>query len=150
MRRTLRLPALLLSSALLLAACGEQGIDLPGDADKAERAGATIFDEKCAACHTLEVAGAQGSAFNVNQREYKDGPNFNARVITKDQALYAIRNGGFSSGPMPQQIVVGEEAEQVAAFLEKYSGREVARDSGDEGAPAGVSGNSPVEESPTP
>ena len=36
-------------------------------------------------------------------------------------ALYAIRNGGFSSGPMPQNIVVGEEAEAVAEFLAKYS-----------------------------
>ena len=151
MRRTLRLPALLLPLALLLGACGKQGIELPGESDQALVNGAMIFDQRCAACHTLEVAGAQGSAFNVNQREYKDGPNFNARAITKDQALYAIRNGGFSSGPMPQQLAVGEEAEQVAAFLEKYSGRDIARDSGDEGPPAGVSGNSPVEESsPTP
>jgi mono/diheme cytochrome c family protein len=150
MRRTTRLPVLLLPLALLLGACGEQGIELPGENDQAQVAGAKIFDQRCAACHTLEVAGAQGSAFNVNQREYKDGPNFNARVITKDQALYAIRNGGFSSGPMPQNIVVGEEAEQVAAFLEKYSGREAKRNSGQLGAPKGASGESAVESSPTP
>ena len=38
--------------------------------------------------------------------------------------LYAIRNGGFSSGPMPQDIVVGEDAEEVADFIAKYSGSE--------------------------
>jgi hypothetical protein len=41
--------------------------------------------------------------------------------------LYAIRNGGFSSGPMPQDIVVGEEAEKVADFVAKYSGSEVSQ-----------------------
>ena len=40
--------------------------------------------------------------------------------------LYAISNGGFSSGPMPQDIVVGAEAEAVADFLAKYSGRDAS------------------------
>ena len=40
--------------------------------------------------------------------------------------LYAIENGGFSSGPMPQDIVVGEEAEKVADFVAKYSGRDAS------------------------
>ena len=40
-------------------------------------------------------------------------------------ALYAIRNGGFSSGPMPQNIVVGEEAEALAEFLAENSGPDV-------------------------
>jgi hypothetical protein len=48
--------------------------------------------------------------------------------------LFAIRNGGFSSGPMPQDIVVGEEAEKVADFVAKYSGS--ARSSESQAAPA--------------
>ena len=36
--------------------------------------------------------------------------------------LYAIENGGFSSGPMPQNIVTGEDAQKIAAFIAKYSG----------------------------
>ena len=36
--------------------------------------------------------------------------------------LYAIRNGGFSSSPMPQNIVTGEDAQKVAEFVAKYSG----------------------------
>ncbi len=28
--------------------------------------------------------------------------------------LYAIENGGFSSGPMPQNIVTGEDAQKIA------------------------------------
>ena len=43
--------------------------------------------------------------------------------MERDQVLYAIENGGFSSGPMPQDIVVGEEAEKVADFLAEFAGR---------------------------
>ena len=58
------------------------------------------------------MAGTQGSAVKANSREYKDGPNFDQRKEEKDQVLYAIFNGGFSSGPMPQDIVVGEDARE--------------------------------------
>ena len=68
------------------------------------------------------MAGTQGSATNVRTREYKDGPNFDQRKVTTNCALYAIRNGGFSSGPMPQNIVVGAEAEALAKFLAENSG----------------------------
>jgi hypothetical protein len=63
----------------------------------------------------------------VNDREYKDGPNFNVRKEEREDVLYAIRNGGFSSGPMPQDIVVGDKAEAVADFVAKYSGQDAAR-----------------------
>ena len=36
--------------------------------------------------------------------------------------LFAIRNGGFSGAIMPENIVVGDEAQAVAEFLAKYSG----------------------------
>jgi mono/diheme cytochrome c family protein len=112
--------ALALAAGSLFAACGEQGIQLSKSDPDYE--GAKIFQQRCSGCHTLSAAGTQGSASDVHSREYKDGPNFNEREETKDQILYAIENGGFSSGPMPQDIVVGEEAEKVAEFLAKYSG----------------------------
>ena len=40
-----------------------------------------------------------------------------------DQVLYAIRNGGFSGAIMPENMLVGREAQLVADFLAKYSGR---------------------------
>ena len=67
------------------------------------------------------TTGTQGSTTNVRTREYKDGPNFDQRHESKECVLYAIRNGGFSSGPMPQNIITGEEAKLVAEFLQKYS-----------------------------
>ena len=51
------------------------------------------------------------------------GPNLNNRRETKDQVLYAIRNGGFSGAIMPQNMVVGKDAEAVAEFVSKYAGK---------------------------
>ena len=70
----------------------------------------------------MDIDGAQGGATKITDRERVDGPNFNVRRETKDSVLYAIRNGGFSGAIMPENIVVGKEAEQVAAFLHKYAG----------------------------
>jgi mono/diheme cytochrome c family protein len=120
---------LVLAAGACMAACGSEADDFSNESPEI-RAGASIFEQRCSGCHTLKVTGSEGSSVNVNSREYKDGPNFNQRKESYDQILYAIRNGGFSSGPMPQNIVVGKEAEDVARFLEKYSGLEAARASG--------------------
>jgi mono/diheme cytochrome c family protein len=112
----------LCAAALASAGCGQQGNQLTQDDPLRE--GAELFEANCSGCHTLSVAGTQGSASQVTTREYKDGPNFDQRRESKEDVLYAIQNGGFSSGPMPQQIVTGEEAEKIADFLAKYAGRE--------------------------
>ena len=110
----------LAAASLALAACGEEGIQLSSD-DPNYR-GAQLFNEHCAGCHTLSAAGAQGSATDVGSRERKDGPNFDDRKEDVESVLYAIRNGGFSSSPMPQNLVTGEDAQAVAEFVAKYSG----------------------------
>jgi mono/diheme cytochrome c family protein len=110
-----------LGAAGAVAACGSQSVSVP----KAENThnGAVLFAEHCSGCHTLSYAGAQGSATNVRNRERVDGPNFDQRKEQADQVLYAIRNGGFSGAIMPENIVVGKEAQQIADFLAEYSGR---------------------------
>jgi mono/diheme cytochrome c family protein len=130
-----------LASALALGACGTEGIELAED--DPNYAGAQIFNEHCAMCHSLEVVGAYGSNTTVKSREVKDGPNFNERQEDKEDVLYAIRNGGFSSGPMPQNIVTGEQAEQVAEFVAEYSGGAIQRPATpSQPPPAGDSGES--------
>lgn len=123
--RRLLILAALAALGLLVSACGSEGIQL-AKSDQNYK-GAEIFANHCAGCHTLDVAGTQGSAYNVRTREYKDGPNFNQRRETVADVLYALRNGGFSSGPMPQDIVTGSSAQRVAEFVAKYSGREAQR-----------------------
>jgi mono/diheme cytochrome c family protein len=123
MRRPIVLLALPAVAAVVVA-CGSEELSL--SKSDPDYAGAKLFTERCSGCHTLKAAGTQGSAVKANKREYKDGPNFDQRKETRESVLYAIRNGGYSSGPMPQNIVVGEDAEKVADFIAKYSGKDRA------------------------
>jgi mono/diheme cytochrome c family protein len=122
-RRRLATAAALVVTAGAAVACGSQGISSKVDSQPENiQRGAVLFSQRCAGCHTLGVAGTQGTTNNVRQRERTDGPNFNTRHETMDNVLYAIRNGGFSGAIMPENIVVGQDADDVAAFLSKYAG----------------------------
>jgi mono/diheme cytochrome c family protein len=109
-------------AASLLAACGGE-IEVPEDDTTAHR-GAELFNERCSGCHSLDAANAYGSKpeGQIQGGERTNGPNFNVRKETRDDVLFAIRNGGFSGAIMPANIVVGEDAEAVADFLAEYSG----------------------------
>lgn len=110
-----------LGGTLLVSGCGSRGVQVAKN-DPVYR-GAQLFASHCSGCHTLDAAGTIGSATKVRDRERVDGPNFNVRPETVDQVLYAIRNGGFSGAIMPENIVVGRDAQDVAQFLAKYAGR---------------------------
>jgi mono/diheme cytochrome c family protein len=123
-RRRLAIAAGLTVVAAGAVACGSQGISSQISSQPANvQHGAQLFSQRCSGCHTLSVAGTQGTTKNVRERERTDGPNFNTRKETQDNVLYAIRNGGFSGAIMPENVVVGKDAEDVAAFLSKYAGR---------------------------
>src|ERR1700709_2363866 len=96
---------------------GEEGGS--GSKSDSNHEGAVLFATHCSGCHTLSAAGTQGSG---NRGERTQGPNLNQRTETYDDALFAIQNGGFSGAIMPQNIVVGKEAEAVARFVAKYAG----------------------------
>lgn len=112
---------MVLAAVLGLSACGfgEEKVSVSeGDPNYN---GAVLFATHCSGCHTLDAAGTQGSG---NRGERTQGPNLNQRTESFDDALYAIQNGGFSGAIMPQNIVVGEEADEVAKFVAKYAGTE--------------------------
>jgi mono/diheme cytochrome c family protein len=110
----------LFACAAALGACGSQEIEVAKTSPYYR--GAVLFRDHCSGCHSLSVVGAQGSATSISNRVKTNGPNFNIRKENVEQALYAIRNGGFSGAIMPENIVVGPDAQAVAAFLAKYSG----------------------------
>jgi mono/diheme cytochrome c family protein len=108
-----------------ISACGSQGISVSKSSPYYK--GAVLFREHCSGCHTLATVGAEGSATSIKDRVRTNGPNFNIRKENVEQALYAIRNGGFSGAIMPENIVVGPDAQAVAEFLAAYSGRQAQK-----------------------
>src|SRR5918996_3505855 len=117
------LAAVALAAAAIMTGCQTEDIEVDSAADEQ---GAQLFNERCSGCHSLEAAAAQGSKpeGQVSGGERTNGPNFDTRKVQEDDVLFAIRNGGFSGAIMPANVVVGEEAEAVADFLDKYSGDE--------------------------
>jgi len=112
--------AVAVAALLGVSGCAQGEIDV----NQANQAGAVLFNERCSGCHTLDRANSYGSKpeGQLAGGERTNGPNFNVRKVSKDDALFAIRNGGFSGAIMPANIVMGEDAEKVADFLDKYSG----------------------------
>ena len=111
------------------AACGTEQISVPNTpVDRLLHQGAVLFNQRCSGCHTLSYAATHGSAAFVRTKEYNNGPNFNIRCERPmTRVLYAIENGGFSGAIMPQNIVVGEQAVEVARFVATYAGRQAPK-----------------------
>jgi len=107
-------------SITAFSACGTQGIQVPKTSPYYN--GAVLFRDHCSGCHTLDTVGASGSATSISSRLKTNGPNFNQRKVKYDEVIYAIENGGFSGAIMPENIVVGHQAQEVAEFLARYSG----------------------------
>jgi cytochrome c551 len=112
------------AAAAIAAGCGGE-IEVPEDQTTAHR-GAELFNQRCSGCHTFEAANAYGSKpeGELQGGERTNGPNFDQRKESRDDVLFAIRNGGFSGSIMPANVVVGEDAEAVADFVSKYSGKD--------------------------
>jgi mono/diheme cytochrome c family protein len=110
--------------ALLATGCGSGKIEVPKQ-QTGERRGAELFNTHCSGCHSIAAANAYGSKpeGQIQPGERTNGPNFNVRHVKKPDVLFAIRNGGFSGAIMPANVVVGKDAQLVADFLDKYSGR---------------------------
>lgn len=128
-KRLLSLSALV-TIAISAAACGSYGTQRIGvpKSQKALYEGAVLFNQRCSGCHTLSYAATHGSAVNVRTAQYNNGPNFDQRCerpVTR--VLYAIQNGGFSGAVMPQNVVVGPQAVDVAEFVATYAGRQAPK-----------------------
>ncbi|HEY6637877.1 MAG TPA: cytochrome c [Solirubrobacterales bacterium] len=82
----------------------------------AETHGRDLFVQHCGSCHTFEAAGTVGQI----------GPNLGDIAVNEADVLHAIRTGGGRhakgqetgpSGNMPRNLVSGQNAQDVAAFV---------------------------------
>lgn len=120
-------PVLAATLSLLLGACSTTGEDDTTAAEEAtatettatamadpeqpltadEERGRELFAENCGSCHTLDAAGTTGQI----------GPNLDEAQVDEQAVLRAIEIGGKGSGNMPPNLVSGEDARDVAAFV---------------------------------
>jgi mono/diheme cytochrome c family protein len=121
-RRTLALLTAAVTAVFLVAiplAVGLSGDDNQAQAGAvqltaAEREGRSTFYRACGQCHALDAANAVGRV----------GPDLDVLRPPKELVLDAIDKGrARGQGQMPAQVVEGEEAENVAAFVAKTAGR---------------------------
>jgi cbb3-type cytochrome c oxidase subunit III len=114
----------LLGVALLLAVVGggcggTGGLSEGGSASS----GAPLFIEKCGGCHTLRAAGTQGqigpNLDDAFAQDRKDGiPDSTIQNVVHDQIKYPAPAKVSSHVPaMPQNLVEGEDADSVAAYV---------------------------------
>jgi mono/diheme cytochrome c family protein len=121
--RVILLAALI--AATVAAGCGDEGgsgetVEQPtvtGGAQEApseeqplsaaEERGRALFVESCGSCHTLDAAGTSGEI----------GPDLGDIPLDEAEVRRAIEIGGTGSGTMPQDLVTGGDAADVAAFV---------------------------------
>jgi mono/diheme cytochrome c family protein len=76
--------------------------------------GKTLFQNTCASCHSLGAVNARGVF----------GPDLDSLgAMNRDRVLAAIKNGGTKQGKMPANLLQGEAAEAVAAYVSQVAGR---------------------------
>jgi heme/copper-type cytochrome/quinol oxidase subunit 2 len=103
-------PALVLAAGRDHSSKGPGGVEL----NAAETQGRDVFKDRCGTCHTLQAANAVG----------KVGPNLDQLRPPPPLTLDAIEKGrAWGRGPMPAELVTGEEARNVAAFIGQVAGR---------------------------
>jgi mono/diheme cytochrome c family protein len=76
--------------------------------------GKVLFQNTCAGCHSLRAVNARGVT----------GPSLDTiGPVTQKRVLAAIKNGGTGKRLMPANLLQGENAQAVAAYLAAVAGR---------------------------
>jgi cbb3-type cytochrome c oxidase subunit III len=109
--------ALLAAVALVAGGCGTGG-KATGTPDQTN--GAKLFTAKCAGCHTLAAAGAQGTIGPNLDDAFAEAKSEHFKQSTiENVVLDQIRE---SSKPMPQNLVTGKDAVDVAGYVAAVAG----------------------------
>ena len=113
MRRAL----LLIGVAFALAGCGTGG-KATGHGD--EQNGQKLFQSKCSGCHVLAAAGSNGTVGpNLDDAFRGDRQQHFKESTIENVVLLQIRQ---PSPPMPANLVKGEDAQDVAAYVASVAG----------------------------
>ncbi len=126
----MRLRGLVGACAVLLAAlaatgCGSGGLTGPGDAARGKEL--FVGQGQCGSCHVLADAGTKGAVGpnldNAFVQARADGLGEGTiRAVVRDQISYPIESPNTGSPGMPADLVTGEDADAVAAYVASVAG----------------------------
>jgi cbb3-type cytochrome c oxidase subunit III len=122
------------AAALLAAGCGTGGVASGAQRPDTQN-GQQLFTQKCAACHTLAAAGASGTigpnldnAFGSDAKQgYSQSSIENVvldqiRLGSGEIATYTTNKKFTTQTPMPADLVKGQDAIDVAAYVASVAG----------------------------
>jgi cbb3-type cytochrome c oxidase subunit III len=109
-----------LITALAATGCGTTGLSEAGSGDTTR--GKELFKSKCGQCHTLADAGTKGvigpNLDDAFRQSRADGLGVGTiRSVVRGQISYAVEEPTTGSPGMPKDIVTGDDAESVAAYV---------------------------------
>jgi mono/diheme cytochrome c family protein len=113
--------AALVALVVLAAGCGTEGVPAEGNTSRGKQL-FTSAEGRCGSCHALADAGSTAT-IGPNLDEAFAGPReegfeeSSIRAIVFDQILYPTEGSG-----MPAELVTGEDAEAVAAYVASVAG----------------------------
>lgn len=115
-RRRLGLLTAMVGASVVLAGCGTGG----GDAEAGKKKFAA-----CAGCHTLADAGSTGSNSPAGGPNLDDAFRQSRMAGIPDSQFEGVvhRWIAISQGTMPRDIVTGQDAKDVAAYVASVAGK---------------------------
>jgi cbb3-type cytochrome c oxidase subunit III len=126
----------LVAAAFLVAGCGTGGVASSSGQRPDTQAGAVLFKASCGSCHTLSAAGTSGTigpnlddAFAESVSE--GFPQSSIENMVLDQirlgsgqvATYTTNKKFTVQTPMPANVVKGQDAINVAAYVASVAGQ---------------------------
>jgi mono/diheme cytochrome c family protein len=121
--------------AILAAGCGTGGVASAGGPPDTH-SGGTLFSQKCGFCHTLSAAGTSGTVGpnldNAFAADVKQGYSQTSienlvldqiRLGSGEIATYTTNKKFTVQTPMPANIVKGQDAIDVAAYVASVAGQ---------------------------
>ena len=110
-------------AALAAGGCGTTGLPEGGD----ETRGKELFTEKCGSCHVLADAGTKGvvgpnldDAFRQSRADGLGQETIES--VVRGQIAYPVEEPTTGAPGMPKDIVEGEDADAVAAYVASVAG----------------------------
>ena len=133
----------LLAAALLVAGLSVTGCGSVAASEEAGSsfAGKPLFTQHCGSCHTLADAGTQGTigpnldeAFgNVRKQGFEEST---IRDVVRGQIAYPTAEPPTGDPGMPANLVTGDDADDVAAYVAAVAGLPVQGGGGGQAAPS--------------